>query len=402
MLLLKMLHRIVLLLAISWTTSAFGQTLTANLASDPLSFLKGKDSLVDLVLDHPELYRFQFIFTEIRTNKRGVAFGQTYDFSHPDLYFYPASVVKLPIALLALEKLNELGYSTDAILKINRDQECGNMSFVDESQGGTLSFEGMIRNLIVVSNNPYFNALYHFLSPKLIHAELRAKGFNNTWIFREFSGCEMPLNLKTNSLSVYENGNLDTLFQDQSVLQLTELPADYRYTSTKLIGSKHEYRGKIVNGPYDFNYALEYSLCDIHATSLRLFFPEFYSKKEQWQIREEDRQFLLKSMEEVPKDLGDKVFQDEKEYPDNLYKYLVHGDGNPIYDSIITRGKIGISFGFVTETAHVIDPNTNKQYVLSASIYVNANDTVNDGIYEYDQVARPFFARLGQLLLEME
>jgi hypothetical protein len=186
------------------------------------------------------------------------------------------------------------------------------------------------------------------------------------------------------------------------VLQLTELPSDYRYTASKLIGSKHEYRGKIVNGPYDFNYALDYSLCDIHATSLRLFFPEFYPKNEQWQIREEDRQLLLKSMEEVPRDLGEKAFQDAKAYPDNLYKYLVHGDGNPIYDSIITRGKIGISFGFVTETAHVIDTVSNKQYVISASIYVNANDTVNDGIYEYDQVARPFFARLGQLLLEFE
>lgn len=394
----------ILLLAISWTLSGFGQTTPAeeNRSLDPLSFLRGKDSLVDHVLDHPEIYRFQFMFTQLSTNKQGVTYGQTYDFSQPETYFYPASAVKLPIALLTLEKLNELGYSTDAILKINRDHECGNMSFVEESQGGTMSFDKMIRNLIVVSNNPYFNALYHFLTPKTIHTELRKKGLNNTWIFRDFSGCEMPANLKTNSWSVYETGNPDTLFHPSSVLELTELPKDYRYTPSKLIGSKHEYRGKIVNGPYDFNYALDLSLCDLHTASLRLFFPEFYPKKEQWKIREEDRQLLLKSMKEVPRELGEKVFQDPKTYPDNLYKYLVHGDGNPIYDTIVTCGKIGISFGFVTETAHVIDPVTNKQYVISASIYVNADDTVNDGIYEYDQVARPFFARLGQLLLEFE
>lgn len=83
-----------------------------------------------------------------------------------------------------------------------------------------------------------------------------------------------------------------------------------------------------------------------------------------------------------------------------MYKYLVHGDENSKYDSVITYSKLGLSYGFVTETAYVHDPATNRHYVLTLNLYVNSNDTVNDGKYEYEELARPFLARFGQLLLE--
>ena len=135
-------------------------------------------------------------------------------------------------------------------------------------------------------------------------------------------------------------------------------------------------------------------------TSLRLFFPDYFNESLRWNVREEDRQLLIESMKSVPKDLGEKEYLNEKKYPDNLYKYLIHGDENPVYDSIITYGKMGISYGFVTETAYVIDPKTDKRYILTVNLFVNENDTVNDGKYEYEDVARPFLARFGQLLLE--
>ena len=35
-------------------------------------------------------------------------------------------------------------------------------------------------------------------------------------------------------------------------------------------------------------------------------------------------------------------------------------------------------------------------------MYVNENKTVNDNHYEYETVARPFCAKLGELLIEYE
>ena len=36
------------------------------------------------------------------------------------------------------------------------------------------------------------------------------------------------------------------------------------------------------------------------------------------------------------------------------------------------------------------------------SIYVNENKTLNDNIYEYESIARPFLSKLGNLILEYE
>ena len=35
-------------------------------------------------------------------------------------------------------------------------------------------------------------------------------------------------------------------------------------------------------------------------------------------------------------------------------------------------------------------------------MYTNQNKTVNDGIYEYDEISKPFLGKLGTLLLEYE
>jgi hypothetical protein len=369
---------------------------------DLVDQLHGVDSLVDHVLDNREKYRFQFMITDVIEHDSSLYLGDTYNYTTPSWYFYPASVVKLPVALLSLEKLKELDFSTKTKLKFERDFECGNMKFVNESRKSNISFEEMIRELIIVSNNTYYNSLYHFLTPKRINEELNQRGLVETNIYKDFSGCEMPLNMKTHGFKLEESSTGKSYSQQSSQLELEQFASNYIYDSTKLLGSKHEYRREIVDGPFDFNYNLEYSVQDIHSTSMRFFFPQFFAEADCWDIRDQDREMLLESMKSVPKDLRKKKYFDKKKYPDNLYKYLIHGDENPKYDSVITYSKLGLSYGFVTETAYVHDPKTNRHYVLTVNLYVNSNDTVNDGKYEYEELARPFLARLGQLLLEIQ
>ena len=397
------LKTILILLTLATTNVTFCQDQIEEAEQMPslLSQILGVDSLVDHVLNNIEKYRFQFMVTEIHESESELYLGETHDYSVPNWYFYPASMVKLPIAIMSLEKLNETNFSTDATLKFQRDFECGNMKFVDESRQRKLTFKEMLRKLIIVSNNRYYNSLYHFVTPQRINDELKKRGFVETHIYKDFTGCEMPQNLKTHGFSIQEIDSTKTYVQNSSHIELEEFAANYIYDSTKLYGSKSEYRGEIVDGPFDFNYNLEYSIQDIHSTSMRLFFPQFFDEDDRWNLREEDRQFLLESMKSVPKDLRGKEYLNTKKYPDNLYKYIVHGDDNPIYDGVITYSKMGISYGFVTETAYVTNPKTNKRYVLTANIYVNSNDTVNDGKYEYKELARPFLARFGQLLLEL-
>lgn len=397
------MKKTILIFLTIWTSSfVFCQNANSEDPIEPDFLLEmyGKDSLVDYVLENLEKFRFQFMLTEIEAFDSILVLGQTHNYAVPEWYFYPASVVKLPTAILTLEKLKEKDFPVESVLVLNRDFECGNMQFVEESREKNTTIQQMLRELIIVSNNTYYNSLYHFLTPKFLNEQLQAKGIRNTSIYKDFSGCEMPLNMKTHGYFLVDRKKSIALKEDQSEFPLSEFAAHYSYDSTKLLGSKHEYRRNIVDGPFDFNYNLEYPISDIHGTSMRLFFPEFFKEDERWNIREKDRDLLIETMKSVPRDLNEKKYLDKKKYPDNLYKYLIHGDANPKYNAVITYSKLGLSYGFVTETAYVHDPSTNRRYVLTASMYVNANDTVNDGKYEYEELAKPFLARFGQLILE--
>src|SRR4030095_11811392 len=77
------------------------------------------DGLVQHILDqHPELFdsivknddrRVQIIYTQIdRTKNNQPKFTDYYYHFDTAKYFYPASTVKLPVAALALQRLNEL------------------------------------------------------------------------------------------------------------------------------------------------------------------------------------------------------------------------------------------------------------------------------------------------------
>lgn len=361
--------------------------------------LLGQDPLVDSVLMNSDRYRFQFIYTDIERDTSGESFIRTESYSTGQ-YFYPASTVKLPTAILTMEKLHKRGYSLDAVLKIHDDQYCGNMSYIEKLENRDIPMKEIIEELIVVSDNTYYNALYQFLTPKALNDSLKSRGINKTKIYRSFTGCEIPQNLFCNSLHLTDAALHRTYLQGSSRMELDEFSEAYTYDEAKLLGSKHEYRREIVPGPFDFNYNLEYSLDDLHATMLRLVVPEQFPEEERWNLSEEYRSFLMDCLQKAPSELKKEEFQDDKKYPDNLYKYIVKGNDDDSYKDIVTYSKIGISYGFVTETAYVVNPKTEREFVVTASIYVNENDTVNDGKYEYEDVARPFFAKLGQLLLD--
>jgi len=64
-----------------------------------------QDSLYRQVLTHPDTYRLQILYVQIDRDRHNHPHFHTYAYhADPQLYFYPASVVKLPLACLALEK----------------------------------------------------------------------------------------------------------------------------------------------------------------------------------------------------------------------------------------------------------------------------------------------------------
>ncbi len=360
--------------------------------SDSESLLKKLHSDQDVTaILNDSIYQVQIIYTTFDS----LGLAETYDLSD-ERYYYPASVVKLPVAFAVLEQMTELGLSLDDRLIFEENVHCGNRDFVHDSQRNKLTFRHLLREMIVVSDNKAYNALYHFVTPGHLNKRLWELGFSESKIFRSFSGCDFEGHLHTNACHIKRSDS--TIYsQPECVLDIDSVRRLYEYEDSRLFGSRHEDRsGNIVSGPYDFNYHLEIPLRELHDMMMRFFEYRMYSPSMVWQIDEIKRGFMEEILMEFPSETGVKKYQDKQKYPDNLYKYAIHGE--EVNDSIQVYSKLGLSHGFTTETAYIVAGE--KRYYLTVSMYTNQNDVVNDGKYEYETIARPFIAKLSYLLLD--
>lgn len=359
-----------------------------------LDSLLRSDEVVRKVLDDPT-YRFQLKYSVISKCERIDQSPFTISIGE-DQYFYPASTVKLPIALLTLEKIKKLNLELDDQLIIDDIVDCGNKRYIERCSSEKLTFRRLIRELIIVSDNDHYNALYHFLTPKDIMDRLSELGYNGTRIYKSFTGCDVVNQLKTNSLKVLRNGSV-VYTQEASVMALNEMANCFFYDEMKLIGQKHEYDRRIVVGPFDFNYNLDIPLEELHEMMMRLFVKQTYIGDLQWDMLDKHEVFIKRTLAELPKDLTDSKFHDQDNYPNNVFKFFMEGRSG---DRVMYHSKIGLSYGFTTETCYFDIPESCNDFLVSVSLYTNSNKTVNDGDYEYEEIARPVLQRIAKLLLD--
>ena len=393
-------------LILSITSSFFLSCKSQNIElseTDLFSYLSEKDPQVDSVLNNPENYRLQVIYSQIDRNNQGEVSIQTIDMSSGQ-YMYPASLVKLPSSLLALEKLNHLGIDSEHYIRIKDDFICHNSDYIEQSLTDKISIHDFVREMMVVSNNSAMGAIYDFLTPRYIENGLKSKQLLDTHIYKKFAGCSFTENLNCNPIQIFDHSDDLIYSQDASVYNLAEMASNFIYAEDKLIGEATESGTKTIPRPFDFNYNLQASLSDVHTSLVRLIFPESVPSALRWSISESDRLFLIESMGLFPRELHLEKYDDRKKYPDHLVKYLLFGDDGDSTTLSNTRtvSKIGIAYGFVNECAYIVDLENNIDFFLSVSIYANQNDIVNDGRYEYEDIAMPFLGKLGKLILDYE
>ena len=389
------------LIVFSFSGSLFGQSKNDKIKL--LAFLKGKDSLVDHVFNNHEKYNLEIIFGDVNNLTNDSVEVHNVKLFENDNYFYPASTIKLPCAILALEKLKQLGIPENHYFRIKDEFICGNMMHVLNSNKNKSSFYELIKLMLVVSDNVAYNSIYELLTSSYINKQLTAREINKTTIYKKFAGCNIVENLKFNPIYFYDTNNNLISQQESSILDLSEMANKYSYSSNKLIGKHYRQNKKVIHKPFDFNYNIEASLTDLHNCLTRLVYPKSVSENLRWNIKENDRVFLLKNLGLYPKELNLKEYNDTVIFPDDLLKYIAIGgvDKNE-KNNVRTLSKIGVSYGFITETSLVIDFENKVNFFLSARMHVNENQTLNDNIYEYETVAKPFLGKLGQLLIEYQ
>ncbi|MCB9207972.1 MAG: serine hydrolase [Ignavibacteriales bacterium] len=361
------------------------------------------DSLFPVV-QNKDKFEVQILYTQINKDKDDKINLTTYSFNeNPQKYFYPASTVKFPAAVLSLEKLNDLkmkGLNKYTHFSIDSLYE-GLTSFDKDfkTECGYPNIAEFIKRVFLVSDNQAFNRLFDFLGQKELNDRLRKKGFNNTRILHRLEVARTAdQNRQTNPIKFYdEEGNI--IYEQPAKFDSTDV--NLNLSDTKK-GKGYYSNGELINEPKDFSANNFFGLRDQHNLLIRIFYPELFKESERFNLIEDDYKFLRNYMSMLPKESVCPKYSNE-EYWDSYVKFFIFGDSkNTMPENIKIYNKVGDAYGFMLDNAYIVDEGNDVKFFLSAVIHVNENQIYNDDTYEYDTIALPFLSKLGKVIYDYE
>ena len=357
------------------------------------------------VVENPNKYHLQIIYTQVDRNPDQLpSYTTHYYHFDPEKYFYPASTVKFPAAVLALEKVNHyqsLDLKKESPLTVGIGFE-GQTSVDGDSTSvnGKASIDHYIKKIFVVSDNDAYNRLYEFLGQDAFNQRMWDLGYSETRIRHRLS---IPLSLEqnryTNPITFYDEKSKPLFNQPQrrSVLNLSV------NSNENLIGKAHLAKGETVDSPMDFSVKNFFNLDEQQRFLRQIIFPSTAPEYSGLDLTHDDYVFLYEWMSKLPRESHNPSYADYDKYYDGYCKFFMYGDTTAqIPDHIRIYNKVGLAYGFLTDNVYIIDTKNGVEFFLSAVIYVNENETLNDDVYEYETLGLPYLAELGRKVYAYE
>jgi hypothetical protein len=367
------------------------------------SILSGiQDSVTKKVLANPKTYRYQLVYTKIDRDQNGTPHFTNYTLhADPENYFNPASMVKMPLAFLAMEKLYEL--NLPGVNKYTRMQFDSNYQrqvamYADSSaENKKPSIAHFIKRAFLISENDPYNRMYQFVGQGPTNQKLISKGYTSTKITRQFMGYTEDQNRHTNGIQ----------FIDEKGLPILKLDPQYNKDSLQfgapiLIGDAHwNSKDEVVNAPFDFTRHNNISLVDMQKMLQSVIFPASVPKQNRFNMTEADRLFLLQYLSQYPSETNYPKY-DSAHFYDSYVKFFFQDSTHVMPKHIRVFNKVGWAYGFLTDVSYVLDTKNNIDYMLSATVYVNSDGVVNDSKYDEETVGFPFLNKVGTAFYEYE
>ncbi|MBL7732221.1 MAG: serine hydrolase [Chitinophagaceae bacterium] len=362
------------------------------------NLLRKNKPLFDSVLANRNDWRVQILYSEILRDKKGkVSFADHAFNLDEEMYYYPASTVKLPVAILALQKLNELrikGLDKNTTMITETAGSRQTAVYNDPSSAdGRPTIAHYIKKILLVSDNDAFNRLYEFLGQEYINNTLQQMGYRHAQIIHRL---EVVLteeeNRRTNPVR----------FVDSTGKLVYDKPAEtsgllYAARNTRI--GKGFYRGgQLVNEPFDFSKKNRLTLVELHNIVKSILFPEAVPKQMRFNLTADDYTFLRKYMSMWPGESASPVYS-APDYWDTYVKFLYYGAENNKPDTALRIfNKVGDAYGFLIDGAYIADYANKTDFLLSAVIYCNSDGILNDNNYDYDTIGLPFMKNLGRMI----
>ena len=317
-----------------------------------------------------------------------------YDPSH-NKYFYPASIVKLPSAIFACERINQLNNSVDihTPLRINANgpcqRECKSDAFNKE---GLPTIAGFIRKALTISDNSSFTRLYEWVGPEYYVHRFQELNMPKSVIRKKFDSCSLEDCRCVNSIDFIKNDSVVYHQPSRCYHGPYFQPMDQM-----TIGLRHMEGKKIISSPKDFSQNNCLPLENLHDLVIGVCYPQF--SKFTLHLTKEQRTWIMESMRKSPAELHQKWKEDSK-FHQHYYNFMFYGNKPEGHqEEIKITNIVGLAYGYTIESAVIEDQNGNF-IVLSAKLYTNKNDIAGSGEYRYESISMPFMRDLGKVCLQ--
>lgn len=400
------------------------------------------------VFKQHDKYRFEIIYGRVNHQPAQLPSIQFFHYGNDQTYFYPASTVKLPVALRSLQKLNRIEQEFQVkektwFLRFEDSSLCGSpvpptkaihylrvqrplsihqaaascklsvedflaINPVDTTvkvlpgqhlQTGRypepVSIQEMINEMLVYSNNNAYNVLFDFSMGETCLTE---KGIKIAHRFRPCIGYDV------------DNSKAHRLYNsDQSYSSVfASVPIINR--QAKLFQKGYDVGRAVVmtdsltiHRPKNFTSNNAMQLQSVLNLIIELNYPGYLPANSFYTINDEQRKMLLNYLCMRPRE--DKYVTDTSylHLPDNYTNYLYTGQ-RPVSlpKNIRIINIVGQSYGFITDCMYFVDEDKKIDFFLAARIYANSDGVLNDDAYEYETLAFPLFEALGKTIYGIE
>jgi len=354
------------------------------------------------MIDSAIEYRVQIIYTQIDRDAANHPHFKTYYFHvDPKFYFNPASTVKLPAALVALEKLNALhkpGVDKYSSLQIDSSFDGQTTEYADTTaRSGLPSIGQFIRRAFLVSENDPYTRMYEFNGQSHFNRALHEKGFTETRITRRFMRMTPEQNRHTNAFR-FLNGKGNTLYTQPPAYNRDSLNFPLSITIGKGYLNAND---SLVNEPIDFTKANNLPLEELLGMLKLVLFPESAAPNKRWKLSKDDYHFVYQYLSQFPGETNYPKY-DPAIFYDSYVKFFFRDSSKPLPPDLRVFNKVGWAYGFLTDASYVADFNNKTEYMLACTLYVNRDGILNDNQYDYDELGWPFLHDLGQVIYQYE
>jgi len=350
---------------------------------------------LDSVLRRPE-YEVQIIYTRIDRDAQNRPSFQSWRYNvDSSRYFYPASMVKMPLALLALEKINRLrrsGYprlSRDTPYRLDSLRAFQQRYKTDSTAPKQLpSIAHDVRQIFAVSDNLAYNHLFEFLGREHINTRLAELGYSRTGIVHRFN---YPGRDNRYASPIHFRSGGRDLYSEPEKFDENLWP-NPQHSTTKGRGYYNS-ADNLIRQPFDMKGKNWFALTDMERMLRAVIFPE--NAGETFGLTPDDYRFLWHYMGIFPRECDWPKY--DSTHHDGYVKFFLFGDGKERRDgSVRSFNKVGEAYGTLTDVAYVVDFQNQVEFILAATVLCNSDGIFNDDRYDYDRTGFPFLAKLGR------